>query len=91
MDSPLSTNILVIALNIVMLKRLLKDIKGLTMFSNEPFLPENGWTDRNWQLDFLPTLHVQDELGPFSTTGNILFTNIHRFFFNEDSGGIFGT
>ena len=84
-DSPLSQNFLVIAPNIIVLNRLLKDFDGLTMFRNEPFLPENGWGDRNWQIDFQPQLHIQDELGPLSPSGNIFLTNIHRVFFNEDA------
>lgn len=84
-DSPLSQNFLVIAPNIIVLNRLLKDFEGLSMFRNEPFLPENGWADRNWQIDFQPQLHIQDELGPLSPSGNIFLTNIHRVFFNEDA------
>lgn len=83
-DSTLSCNFLVIAPNIIVLNRLLKDFEGLTMFREEPFIPENGWADRNWQVDFRPQLHVQDELGPLSPDGNIFLTNIHRVFFNEE-------
>ncbi len=83
-DSTLSRNFLVIAPNIIVLNRLLKDFEGLSMFRQEPFLPENGWHNRNWQVDFRPQLHVQDELRPLSPDGNIFLTNIHRVFFNED-------
>lgn len=83
-DSPLSRNFLIIAPNIIVLNRLLKDFEGLSMFREEPFLPENGWGDRNWQVDFRPQLHVQDEVGTLSPDGNMFLTNIHRVFFNEE-------
>jgi type III restriction enzyme len=40
--SPLSKNFLVIAPNIIVFNRLLKDFEGLRMFFDEPFLPEDG-------------------------------------------------
>lgn len=83
-ESALSKNFLLIAPNIIVLNRLLKDFEGLTMFREEPFIPENGWQGRDWQVDFRPQLHVQDELGPLSPDGNIFLTNIHRVFFNEE-------
>lgn len=83
-DSPLSKNILVIAPNIIVLNRLRKDFDGLKMFFEEPFIPENGVGDKDWKNDFQPTLHIQDDLKPFTESGNIFLTNIHRVFFNED-------
>jgi type III restriction enzyme len=82
-DSKLSKNFLVIAPNIIVLNRLRKDFDGLKMFFEEPFLPDNGWMDRDWQNDFQLTLHIQDELKPITESGNIFLTNIHRVFFNE--------
>ena len=82
-ESVLSKNFLVIAPNIIVLNRLRKDFDGLKMFFEEPFLPYNGFGERDWQNDFQPTLHIQDELKPFSEAGNIFLTNIHRVFFNE--------
>jgi len=83
-DSPLSRNFLVVAPNIIVLNRLRRDFDGLKMFFEEPFFPENGFDDRDWQNDFQPTLHIQDELRPITESGNIFLTNIHRVFFNED-------
>ena len=80
-DSPLSKNILVIAPNIIVLNRLRKDFDGLKMFFEEPFIPENGVGDKDWKNDFQPTLHIQDDLKPFTESGNIFLTNIHRVFF----------
>lgn len=83
-DSPLSKNFLVIAPNIIVLNRLRKDFDGLKMFFDEPFIPENGYSDKDWKNDFQLTLHIQDELKPITESGNIFLTNIHRVFLNEE-------
>ena len=82
-DSKLSKNFLVIAPNIIVLNRLRKDFDGLKMFIEEPFIPDNGFDDKDWKNDFQITLHIQDDLKPITETGNIFLTNIHRVFFNE--------
>lgn len=79
-DSSLSTNFLLIAPNIIVLDRLKDDFDGLKIFYNDPVLPENGWGGRNWQNDFSLRLHIQDEVGPISSTGNLFLTNIHRIY-----------
>lgn len=79
-DSQLSNNFLLIAPNIIVLDRLLDDFQGLRIFSSDPVLPPNGFEGRNWASDFQVTLHVQDEVGVVSSTGNIFLTNIHRVF-----------
>ncbi|MCP9234748.1 DEAD/DEAH box helicase family protein [Lewinella sp. JB7] len=83
-DSKLSRNFLLIAPNIIVLNRLRKDFEGLKYFYEDPFLPENGWRDHNWQQDFQPSLHLQDELKPISRHGNIFLTNVHRIFMPEE-------
>lgn len=79
-NSPLSTNALLIAPNIIVLDRLLDDFGGLKIFTADPVLPENGYEGNNWRSDFQVTLHVQDEVGVISPTGNIFLTNIHRVY-----------
>ena len=79
-SSPLSTNALLIAPNIIVLDRLLDDFGGLKIFGVDPVIPENGYDERNWKSDFQVTLHVQDEVGVISPTGNIFLTNIHRVY-----------
>ncbi len=79
-DSRLAKNFLVIAPNIIVLERLKNDFAGLRIFYEDPVLPENGYTGQNWQDDFQITLHLQDEVGTISSTGNIFLTNIHRVF-----------
>ena len=90
-NSPLSQNFLVIVPNIIVLNRILKDFSGLKMFFEEPFLPENGYNDKDWKNDFQVTLHVQDELKQITESGNIFLTNVHRVFFNEDPEQSFET
>lgn len=90
-DSKLSKNFLVIAPNIIVLNRLRKDFDGLKMFFEEPFIPENGFDDKDWKNDFQLTLHIQDKLKPITESGNIFLTNIHRVFFNEEPEQSFET
>jgi type III restriction enzyme len=86
--SDLSTNFLVIAPNIIVLDRLCTDFNGLKVFYEDPVLPDNGYEGCNWQDDFQITLHVQDEIGVISDTGNIFLTNIHRVFQSESPPSI---
>lgn len=84
-NTGLSKNFLVIAPNIIVLNRIRKDFDGLKYFFEDPFIPKNGWEDRDWLNDFQLTLHIQDELKPITDSGNIFLTNIHRVFLNEDA------
>jgi len=79
-DSPLSTNFLLIAPNIIVLDRLLDDFSGFRVFHEDPVLPDNGYEGQNWQDDFQLNLHVQDEIGAVSDTGNVFLSNIHRVY-----------
>ena len=78
--SDLSKNFLLITPNIIVLDRIRKDFDGLKIFEEDPVVPDNGFDDKNWQSDFQLTLHIQDEVGPISPTGNIFLTNIHRVY-----------
>jgi len=88
-NSPLSKNFLFIAPNIIVLNRLKKDFKGLKIFERDPLIPEDGFEDRNWQSNFQPTVHLQDELKAISSAGNIFLTNVHRIFLNKDKNPSF--
>jgi len=79
-DSELSKNFLLITPNIIVLDRIKNDFEGLKIFYEDPILPENGYQGQNWQNDFQITLHLQDEIGHISDSGNIFLTNIHRVF-----------
>lgn len=83
-DSDLSVNFLLIAPNIIVLERLRLDFGGLKIFHQDPVLPANGYQGQNWQDDFQLTVHVQDQIGLVSDTGNIFLSNVHRVFKGED-------
>jgi len=78
--SELARNFLVITPNIIVLERIKSDFTGLKIFYEDPILPDNGYEGQNWQDDFQVTLHLQDEVGLVSGSGNIFLTNIHRVF-----------
>lgn len=86
--SDMSTNFLLIAPNIIVLDRLLDDFKDLNIFYADPVLPYNGYEGQNWQDDFQVTLHLQDEIGNVSDTGNIFLTNTHRVFIHDKEQSI---
>lgn len=83
-DSALSRNFLVIAPNIIVLDRIYHDFQGLSIFFEDPVLPDNGFDGHNWRDDFQLTLHKQDEVRITDPTGNIFLTNIHRVYSGED-------
>ncbi len=76
-DSLLSQNFLLIAPNTIVLDRLKNDIMGLKVFNDDPIIPPDGYENKSWI--FCPTIHVQDEIGSISDSGNIFLTNIQRF------------
>jgi type III restriction enzyme len=78
--SDLSTNFLLVAPNIIVLDRLRQDFDGLKIFYADPILPENGYAGQNWSDDFQMTLHIQDNIGAVSETGNLFLSNIHRIY-----------
>jgi len=79
-DSELSKNFLLITPNIIVLDRIKTDFEGLKIFYDDPILPDNGYCGQNWQDDFQIKLHLQDEVGVISKSGNIFLTNIHRVY-----------
>jgi type III restriction enzyme len=82
-NSDLARNFLLIAPNIIVLDRLRTDFDGLKIFFNDPVLPDNGHTGRNWRDDFQIALHIQDDVRIVRPTGNIFLTNIHRVYLGE--------
>ncbi len=79
-DSDLARNFLLIAPNIIVLDRLRADFDGLSIFFNDPVLPDNGVGGRNWRDDFQIALHIQDDVRIVRPVGNIFLTNIHRVY-----------
>lgn len=78
--SPLSTNFLLIAPNIIVLDRLRSDFEGLRIFTSDPVLPPDGLAGRAWRADFSMMLHVQDDLGVVGPEGNLFLTNVQRIY-----------
>jgi len=78
--SGLSANFLLIAPNIIVLDRLRIDFDGAKIFFADPILPPNGYEGRNWAEDFQLAVHIQDEIGLVSDTGNLFLSNIHRVY-----------
>jgi len=78
-DSELSQNFLLLAPNTIVLDRLKTDIEGLRVFRSDPALPPNNYEGRMWSSDFNPKVHIQDNIGSISKSGNIFLTNIQRF------------
>jgi type III restriction enzyme len=78
-ESGLSTNVLLIAPNIIVLDRLKVDFEGARIFRSDPLVPANGFDGRDWTGDFQLTVHVQDEVpANLPARGNLFLTNIHR-------------
>ncbi len=76
--SPLSTNFLLVAPNIIVLERLKHDFEGLRIFHNDPLLPPPGYAGRDWNLQM--NVHIQDQIGSTDGAGNLFLTNIHRVY-----------
>jgi len=76
-NSELSQNFLLLAPNTIVLDRLKVDIEGLRVFNEDPVLPPNSYAGRSW--NFYPKVHIQDNIGTLSKSGNIFLTNIQRF------------
>lgn len=83
-DSDLARNFLVIAPNIIVLDRILKDFEGLNIFWDDQMIPDVGFEGRDWKSDFQLTLHKQDDIHLTQKTGNIFLTNIHRVYDRVD-------
>ena len=79
-NSELAKNFLLITPNIIVLDRIKTDFEGLKIFYEDPILPDDGYGGQNWQDDFQIKLHLQDEVGTISKSGNIFLTNIHRVY-----------
>lgn len=82
-NSNLSTNFLFITPNIIVLDRIRSDFDGLNIFEQDPLIPKNGFEGKNWKADFDVTLHIQDEVKPINSNGNIFLTNIHRVYLKK--------
>ena len=57
-NTELSKNFLLLAPNTIVLDRLKDDIEGLKIFNNDPMIPPNQYSGKNW--NFFPKVHIQE-------------------------------
>jgi len=81
-NNDLSSNFLIIAPNIIVLDRLRVDFENLYVFRNDPCIPEDGYENRNWKMDFLNKVdaHIQKQVNVKKKQGNIFLTNIQQIY-----------
>jgi len=84
-ESRLARNFLLIAPNIIVLDRLVRDFEGLRIFFSDPVIPRNGFEGRSWQDDFQLTVHLQDDVQVNQPTGNLFLSNIHRVYAGNEA------
>lgn len=84
-ESRLARNFLLIAPNIIVLDRLVRDFEGLRIFFSDPVIPRNGFEGRSWQDDFQLRVHLQDDVQVNQPTGNLFLSNIHRVYAGNEA------
>lgn len=72
--SPMATNFLVIAPNVIVFERLKSDFGDAATFRSDPLVPPE------WEEDFHLTVVLQDELVPITTPGVLFLTNVQRLY-----------
>ena len=62
-NNELSSNFLIIAPNIIVLDRLKTDFENNNIFRHDPCIPDDGFADRNWKMDFINKVdvHIQKQ------------------------------
>ena len=85
-NNDLSSNFLIIAPNVIVLDRLKQDFENLNIFRNDPCLPEDGFENQNWKMDFLNKVdaHIQKQVNVNKNSGNIFLTNIQQIYPNRE-------
>jgi len=78
--SELSKNFLLITPNIIVLDRIKADFIGLKYFMKIQYYLITDIVDKIGRMIFQIKLHLQDEIGTISKSGNIFLTNIHRVY-----------
>jgi len=85
-NNELSSNFLVIAPNIIVLERLKSDFENLSIFRNDTCLPNDGFENKNWKMDFLNNVdvNIQKQAKKKKKTGNIFLTNIQKIYISSE-------
>ncbi len=86
-DDEYGSNFLIIAPNIIVLDRLKDDFENLSIFRNDPCLPDDGYENYNWRMDFLNSfeVHIQKQLNLNKKDSNIFLTNIQQIYSSRES------
>ena len=81
-NSEFSSNFLIIAPNIIVLDRLKLDFDNLSIYRNDPCIPEDGYENQNWKIDFFSKaeVHIQKQVNVKKKIGNIFLTNIQQIY-----------
>ncbi len=85
-NNELSSNFLIIAPNIIVLDRLKTDFDNLLIFRTDPCIPEDGFDNQNWKMDFFSNVdvHIQKQARVKKKTGNIFLTNIQKIYIGTE-------
>ena len=81
-NNELSSNFLIIAPNIIVLDRLKTDFENNNIFRNDPCIPDDGYANNNWKMDFVNKVdvHIQKQARVNKKRGNIFLTNIQQIY-----------
>lgn len=77
-SSPMSTNFLVVAPNVIVFQRLEKDLSGLAVFHQLPLIPPE------WKGQFALKVILRGEATEPDGSGNLFLTNIHQLYESRD-------
>lgn len=73
-DSPLATNFLIVAPNVIVYERLRKDFEGNAIFGKLPLLPPE------WRRDFEQRVILRGEPTEPAESGNLFLTNVQQLY-----------
>ncbi|RMH21179.1 MAG: hypothetical protein D6696_06390 [Acidobacteria bacterium] len=79
-DSPLSTNFLIVAPNVIVYQRLEKDFAANRIFYQIPLIPPE------WRGAFSQKVILRGEAAEPDPSGNLFLTNIHQLYESRDEG-----
>ena len=71
-NSSLSTNFLILAPYVIVLERLKKDFDNNSIFNLDPLIPDNDFENIKWKELFNLQTHIQNNIKPINSKGNIL-------------------
>lgn len=78
--SPLSTNFLIVAPNVIVYQRLEKDFSSNSIFNTLPLVPPE------WKGAFAQKVILRDDAAEPDLSGNLFLTNVHQLYESRDQG-----